>query len=663
MPRRADQQPEAPPGHRWRSLLEAVQHAVQRRLDIEDQPTLRAGAAAVQAAWSTLPEPIAALDRALDGLGARAGLAPFDVDVLAIAIAAEIDPALAGTLDLLRPRPGGTEHPSVGVVFELLGVPTTSAPARARIGAGGTLQRSGLLRLSDAGSLLSRQILLPDRVVAHLLGDDTLDPALEPYLTTLPAMELPGGETLAGHWRSGEHLVWVRGAPGTAGAAMAAGAAVMAGLGYLAVDLDRAGSARHDSVLRAAILEAVLRGAALVLTGPRCWLEQESGVDPVDAVARLRRGGVPVAVVSSAAWNRAWASWLPVTLAAPQLSSEDRVDLWASHLPSEPEPTDPEWADLLALQVTPEEVDVIADLVRGEHGEISVERLREASRRLSDGRLSAPRARATFEDLVLPADLAAGLKQLVSWARHRDSVLAQGPLTGKGKGRGITALFTGSPGTGKTLAASVIAESLGLDLFPVDLSGVVDKYVGETEKNLERVFQAAERLNCVLFFDEADSLFSSRSEIRDSRDRYANLEVSYLLQRMEQFDGIAVLATNLRGNLDVAFSRRLHFVLHFPDPDEATRAALWRQHLAHLHHTDPDDPVNIDHLAKVAEVTGGDVRNAVLAAAYSAAEERAAVGMRHVVAGLEREYRKLGRRVPDGGFAPARPRKLPASRR
>ena len=177
----------------------------------------------------------------------------------------------------------------------------------------------------------------------------------------------------------------------------------------------------------------------------------------------------------------------------------------------------------------------------------------------------------SFADLVLPEHAAASLRQLVSWARVRDQVTARGPL--RAKGSGIAALFTGSPGTGKTLAANVIAEELSIDLFQVDLSAIVDKYIGETEKNLERVFQSAEALNVVLFFDEADALFGSRSEVRDSRDRYANQEVAYLLQRMEQFDGITILATNLRGNLDQAFSRRMSFIVHFPDPDPADPAA------------------------------------------------------------------------------------------
>ena len=195
-----------------------------------------------------------------------------------------------------------------------------------------------------------------------------------------------------------------------------------------------------------------------------------------------------------------------------------------------------------------------------------------------------------------------------------------------------------------------MADALNLDLYQVELPTVVDKYIGETEKNLQRVFQEAENLNAVLFFDEADSLFGARSEVRDSRDRYANIEVAYLLQRMEQFDGIAILATNLRGNLDVAFSRRLQFIVHFPEPDAPTRTQLWRRHLAGFEPLDGADPVDTEHLGRTVELAGGDIRNVVMAAAFAAADDESPVGMRHVVTAVERELRKLGRRVPAQGI-------------
>jgi SpoVK/Ycf46/Vps4 family AAA+-type ATPase len=189
-----------------------------------------------------------------------------------------------------------------------------------------------------------------------------------------------------------------------------------------------------------------------------------------------------------------------------------------------------------------------------------------------------------------------------------------------------------------------------MDLFQVELSSVVDKYIGETEKNLERVFQAAESLDVVLFFDEADALFGSRSEVHDARDRYANQEIAYLLQRMEQFDGITILATNLRGNLDRAFSRRMSFIISFPDPDPVIRRRLWEHHLAQLQTFDADDPIALDFLAETAELTGGDIRNIVRAAAFDAVGAGEPVGMRHIAVATLAEYQKLGRVLPEHGF-------------
>ena len=260
--------------------------------------------------------------------------------------------------------------------------------------------------------------------------------------------------------------------------------------------------------------------------------------------------------------------------------------------------------------MTPEEISAVgrraeADAARAGRTATSDD-VRRAARRLGErartracARSGTPGdARTTW---CCPAHTRREVERLIGWARDRDEVLALGELQGKGgKGTGICALFSGSPGTGKTLAAHVVADSLGMDLFQVDLSGVVDKYIGETEKNLERVFTQAESLNAVLFFDEADSLFGSRSSVTDARDRYANQEVSYLLQRMEASEGITVLATNLRGNLDPAFARRLHFMVHFPDPDEPTRRLLWQHHLAQLPATDPDDPMDVAFLAASA---------------------------------------------------------------
>jgi SpoVK/Ycf46/Vps4 family AAA+-type ATPase len=212
-------------------------------------------------------------------------------------------------------------------------------------------------------------------------------------------------------------------------------------------------------------------------------------------------------------------------------------------------------------------------------------------------------------------------------------------------GKGVNALFAGPSGPGKTMATEIIASELGLDLYKIDLSGVVSKYIGETERNLDRVFSAAEDANAILFFDEADALFGKRSEVRDSHDRYANIEISYLLQKMEEYEGLAILATNLKANLDEAFTRRLAFTIHFPFPDEASRLRIWRGIWPAS--MSLDSGVDLEFLARQFKLSGGNIKNIALSAAFLAAESNTLVTMSHLLHATGREFQKLGK--PLGG--------------
>ena len=258
---------------------------------------------------------------------------------------------------------------------------------------------------------------------------------------------------------------------------------------------------------------------------------------------------------------------------------------------------------------------------------------------------------AGWSDLVVTPTVAAALHELTTRVRHRALVLDGWQMRrGGGRGDGLTAMFSGPSGTGKTLAAEVIARELGVDLHTVDLATVVDKYIGETEKNLDRIFDEAEQVNTVLFFDEADALFGKRSEVRDARDRYANVEVAYLLQRMERFDGLAILATNLRLNIDDAFARRLDVTVDFPKPRSAERLRLW----VHLvgRHLPLDDTVDLPFLAESFDLAGGSIRNIVVTAAYLAAEAGRDATMTDFVRGVAREYNKLGLLCLEHEFGP-----------
>jgi SpoVK/Ycf46/Vps4 family AAA+-type ATPase len=255
------------------------------------------------------------------------------------------------------------------------------------------------------------------------------------------------------------------------------------------------------------------------------------------------------------------------------------------------------------------------------------------------------RPRATWKDLVLPADRLGQLQEAVSRLEHQARVFDEwGFLRDRTGARGVRLLFTGPPGTGKTLSAEVLANALKVDLLVVDLSRIVSKWIGETEKNLAAVFEAAERGQAALFFDEADALFGKRTEVIDAHDRYANLETAYLLTRLEQFEGLAILATNLRQNIDAAFLRRLEFVVDFEEPDREERRALWECHLP------KDAPlaedVNLYELAAMYPVVGGVIRNAAVAAGFLAATDGAPIDRSHFVHAIRREYVKAGRPFP-----------------
>jgi hypothetical protein len=252
---------------------------------------------------------------------------------------------------------------------------------------------------------------------------------------------------------------------------------------------------------------------------------------------------------------------------------------------------------------------------------------------------------ATWKDLVLPADRLRQLREAVSRLELQSVVLDEwGFLKDRSGARGVRLLFAGPPGTGKTLSAEVLANSLGVELLVVDISRVVSKWIGETEKNLASVFDAAERAQASLFFDEADALFGKRTEISDAHDRYANLETAYLLTRLEQFEGLAILATNLRDNIDPAFLRRLEFVVDFEEPDREERLALWRRHLPQTAPLAAD--VNLHELSAIYPVVGGLIRNAAVAAGFLAAADGSPIDRRHLVHAIRREYQKAGRSFP-----------------
>jgi ATPase family associated with various cellular activities (AAA) len=337
---------------------------------------------------------------------------------------------------------------------------------------------------------------------------------------------------------------------------------------------------------------------------------------------------VPVERLGPSARQRMWRETMP--------RMADESSLLAARYPVEPFTATAVASDLKFISELEDREPEIADVATSISARGSVS--------FSAG-VKLVRPRANWSDLVLSSDRLEQLREAVSRLEHQARVFDEwGFLRDRTGARGVRLLFTGPPGTGKTLSAEVLANALKVDLLVVDLSRIVSKWIGETEKNLASVFEAAERGQAALFFDEADALFGKRTEVIDAHDRYANLETAYLLTRLEQFEGLAILATNLRQNIDAAFLRRLEFVVDFEEPGREERHALWGCHLPK--DAPLADDVNLYELAALYPVVGGIIRNAAVAAGFLAATDGAPIHRRHLVHAIRREYVKGGRPFP-----------------
>ena len=596
------------------------------------------------------------VDIRLRSLARRARLDALDVDLLLVCLAPDLDSRferLYGYLndDVTRRRA------TFGLCLELAGASPWSATSRSRLTPDAPLLTSGLVVVDEADRpFLSRSLRVPDRVAAFLLGDDRPDREVAQLLRVNPGTA--GGtlaESLGPLIRAGLHLIYMRERPGSSAPAAAIEALAAGGHRAIALDLDR--MSREEDVqpaVRVVAREALLIDAGVV-AGPIESLA-ERGAAAIRAFAGMR---VPVVLHGRVGWEPGWSPEVPLVVDLAPASSAERTDDWIATL-GDDAPDDVEHADVTSQFVlSSEQVQraVISARLQAklDRRDLDSGHLRAGARAQNSAGLERLARRIEpgvgWDDLVLAAPTQEALLELAARARRRGQVLDEwGMRPGGGRGRGITVLFGGDSGTGKTMSAEVVAGDLGLDLYTVNLATVVDKYVGETEKNLERIFVEADGVNAVLLFDEADALFGKRSEVRDANDRYANIEVAYLLQRMESFDGLAILATNLRANVDEAFARRLDMVVDFPSPDEELRLRLWDKCLAPG--VPRDDDIDLAFCAKAFEVSGGNIRSIAVTAAYLAAEAGRPVTMADLMRAVQREYRKLGRLIVPAEFGP-----------
>lgn len=567
----------------------------------------------------------------LDEVSEGFGLSPFERAVLLLACA----PDLAGAAREALLAATGSPRASFATALAHLDAPHWDAVAPH-----GPLRYWALVEPADLADPIASPLVPDESVLHHLVGVTSPGERLTRMSHTLelPTVLPPGlrecAVTVGSRLRSQTPVVLTGPQPGNV-QVVATAAATIAGLTPRGLRLaDLPPTAEEQSLLlRLMTRETVLSRWA--------WVIDAAGA-PADRLAGLLAAGpdtdAPILVLATGTPDVADTARVGV----PRLTPAERHLTWHAALEGV-DVTRPD-ADLAAVSAAfdlavPDMCSVAREVAEGA-SLWSAAKARVGVR--VDGLAAVRPARAHWSDLVLPDGTLRALRALVSAVRHRTTVLEDWGFGRRGRGLGTTALFAGPSGTGKTLAAEVIAHDLDYDLVHVDLSQVVSKYIGETEKHLAALFDAAEGGGTVLLFDEADALFGKRSEVRDAHDRYANIEVGYLLQRLEAFTGLAILTTNARSALDRAFTRRLATVVSFPYPDAEARRRLWQ---ANLPTAMPRGELDVDRLAQ-ADLSGGDIAAAALTAAYLAAGDDRPVDMTHLADAVRWELAKSGRTAP-----------------
>ncbi|MFO7684163.1 MAG: AAA family ATPase [Chloroflexota bacterium] len=609
-------------------------------------------------------------------------LTPFDCDVLLLALAPEIDRRYERIYAYLQDHVA-RKRPSVDLALNLLCPDAVQRlEQRQRFAPAAPLRRHGLLQLlperdSEQPSLLAHILKADPLVVQLLLGQPQLDERLALWAdyTAPPPQETPAalGEGTVRRLLSLTEMAQAYqapcclhfyGLPGTGKRQTAVYLAAHLQTPLLEINLQRLRNNQSDwrEPLRIALRQQHFQRCLLYLSPLDAVAPPEFSLFAADLLALA----VEAQGVTILAGQRPFLPQtehmldvIPVPFDVP--GAQTRRRLWQVQLDRYQLPTDETTSADLAtrFRLTPHQIETAVRAARtqadwqqlgveGSETAVSPDQLFAAARRQCGHDLAALAQKITplytWSDIVLPDETATQLHEICRRVACRYQVLYEWGFDAKlSLGKGTNALFSGPSGTGKTMAAEIIARELGLDLYKIDLSGVVSKYIGETEKNLNRIFRAAENANAILFFDEADALFGKRSEVRDSHDRYANIEISYLLQKMEEYPGLTILATNLRQNLDDAFVRRLAFMVHFPFPDETSRQQIWqgvwpRQTPLHAE-------VDLDLFARRFKLSGGSIKNMALAAAFLAADEDSPVTMTHLYQAARREYQKMGKAI------------------
>ena len=605
---------------------------------------LAAAEAAMIAAENSSPPP------ELVRLGQVLGLSPFERHILLLCAAMELDPQM-GTLCAQAQNDPGLAYPTFSLALSALPEPAWDALSPYH-----GLRWWRLIEISQPTGqpLVTSGLRADERIVNFLKGLNELDERLEPLLTPLQAApgELPASQQAPVRaamdlWSTGlSPVLQLLGPDSLSKQLVAVEAAARMGVRLYRMPAEALQGQAGDleTLARLWLREQMLLGATLYLDAEGVDSEAQQSL-----VARfLTRVGGVLFLATREPWHRLGAPVFPIDVARPDRAEQRAA--WAAALG----PAAADAPETLAAQfdLNVPAIDDIAHSVPPVPEAGLADRLWDACLASTRPRLDALAQRiepkATWDQFVLPEAELTLLHQIAHQVAKRSTVYETWGFADRmSRGLGISALFTGPSGTGKTMAAEVIANDLRLSLYRIDLSAVVSKYIGETEKNLRHLFDAAEEGGALLFFDECDALFGKRSEVKDSHDRYANIEINYLLQRMESYRGLAILATNMRSALDEAFVRRLRFIVPFPFPGPPERRAIWER--VFPEHA-PTAPLDLDRLAGFA-ATGGMIHSIALNAAFAAAHSGNPVTMRTVLDAARSEFRKFDLPVRDRDFA------------
>ncbi|MDD2754129.1 MAG: AAA family ATPase [Methanothrix sp.] len=590
----------------------------------------------------------------LDAIAQILRLTSFERDLLLLCAGPELDFGFASLCSKANSGSnlGGSRLPSFALASVVLPEVHWSAFTPA-----GPLRRWHLIEMGDGDTLISSPLRVDERVLHYLLGIDYQDERLGALEPVAVPQDLPDSyRDLAclieeAMQRSDRPAVQLLGNDSQAKRDVAAYACAKLGLRLYAISSEDIPLVLGDREKLAWLWEreAFLSCGVLLVD-----CEELEGQERTHAAHSLVEGlNSHVMIAARQPLRLKRRAGLSLEVASPRPS--ERQMIWQKALGPLADGLDGQLEALVdQFDLGQREIQAASAqaTILGKHSDLGVsgdfydlgDRLWDACRIQARPRLEELAQRiepaATWEDLVLPESLLQILREIGVHLRQSSKVYESWGFGSKGsRGLGISALFAGDSGTGKTMAAEVLANDLKLDLYRIDLSQVVSKYIGETEKNLRKVFDAADRGGAILLFDEADALFGKRSEVKDSHDRYANIETSYLLQRMEEYRGLAILTTNMRSALDRAFLRRIRFVVQFPFPNGAERASIWERVFPS---NTPQEGLDFEKLARL-NVAGGNIRNIALYAAFLAAEDRSAVKMSHLVRAARVEYAKLER--------------------